>query len=183
MIAYLKGKILWKQQDSAIVKVDGLGYELFLPKTLLEEVKVGEEREFFTYEYFREESRELYGFLNLEELTLFSELLRVSGVGPRIALNVLSLGETKVKEAITKGNVAFLSSVSGVGKKTAQKIILELKGVLTEDKITKIDEEAVEALRQLGYTHREALEALRKIEGVETTEEKIKAALKILGRH
>lgn len=172
-----------KGKDSAVVVIDNVGYEVFVSAPTLDHVKVGEEREFFTHEYLRENARELYGFPSREELGLFRDLMKVSGVGPKMALNVLSLGAGRVREAITKGDAGILGSVSGVGKKTAQKIVLELKGVLEMgDESSQSSEEVVDALRRLGYSQREAVEALRLVQDAETTEEKIKAALKILGK-
>ena len=170
-------------KDSAIVVIDNVGYEVFLSAPALEKVKVGEEQEFFTHEYLRETARELYGFPAKEELGLFRDLMKVSGVGPKMALNVLSLGAARVREAITKGDAGILGSVSGVGKKTAQKIVLELKGTIeTGDVSSQSAEEVIDALRRLGYSQREASEALQHVGAAETTEEKIKSALKILGK-
>lgn len=183
MISFLKGTVQWRNENSITVEVNGVGFEIFLSKSALEKVKIGEEREFFTHEYLREDSRDLYGFLSREELTLFFELIKVSGVGPRTALNVMSIGAGRVQEAINKGDATFISSVPGIGKKTAQKIILELKGVLAETGLVFEESEALEALRSLGYSQNEAGEALKKTDsGVATVEEKIRAALKILGK-
>lgn len=183
MISFIKGAVQWKNESSVVVLINGVGFEVFLPKPALEKVKVGEEQEFFTHEYLREDSRDLYGFLSRDELTLFFELIKVSGVGPRMALNVMSLGANRVKDAINKGDATIISSISGVGKKTAQKIILELKGVLAETGLMFEDSEALEALRSLGYSQSEAGEALKKVgQEAATVEEKIRAALKILGR-
>ena len=165
-----------------MVVIDNVGYEVFVPAPTLERVRLGEEQEFFTLEYLRETARELYGFPTREELGLFRDLMKVSGVGPKSALNVLSLGASRVRETITKGDAGILGSVSGVGKKTAQKIVLELKGVLTDSAQISADEEAVDALRRLGYSQREASEALHHVGNAESTEDKIKSALKILGK-
>lgn len=181
MIGYLKGQVKSVGKDQVLVVIDNLGYEVFVSAPTLDKVKVGEEQEFWTHEYLRENARELYGFPTREELGLFRDLMKVSGVGPKMALNVLSLGAGRVREAITKGDAGMLGSVSGVGKKTAQKIVLELKGVLSDANAVSADMEAVDALRRLGYSQREASEALHGVAG-ETVEEKIKAALKILGK-
>lgn len=181
MIGYLKGQVRAIGKDQILLVVNNLGYEVFAPAPTLEKVQPGQEREFWTHEYLRETARELYGFPTREELGLFRDLMKVSGVGPKSALNVLSLGAERVREAITKGDAGILGSVSGVGKKTAQKIVLELKGVLSDMESASADTEAVDALRRLGYSQREASEALHGIEG-ETVEEKIKTALKILGK-
>lgn len=183
MIAYLKGKIFWKGEDKIILLVHDLGYEIFVPKNFLPEIKIGQEKEFFTYEYLREEARELYGFLNHDDLRLFEKLLSVSGVGPKMALNILSLGSAKVREAISQGNVALLSSITGVGKKTAQKVILELKGALVEE-VSEEGQDLYEALQSLGYSVREISEALKKANFPKEMglEEKVRELLKLLGK-
>lgn len=182
MISYLKGQVKFSQKDGVVVVVDQIGYEVFVPSPTLQRLKVGVEVEFYTHEYIREDSRELFGFLTRDEHALFDDLMKVSGVGPRMGLHVLSLGAERVRDAISRGDAGLLSTVSGVGKKTAQKIVLELKGVLTEAGAGTMDDETVDALRRLGYSQREAREALQSVGGAETTEDKIKAALKILGK-
>lgn len=182
MISYLKGTIQWRNESSVVAVVNNVGYEVFLSKPSLEKIKSGEEKEFFCHEYLRENARELYGFLTKEELRLFHDLMKVSGVGPKMALNVLSLGAGRIQEAITKGDANLLASISGVGKKTAQKIVLELKGVLIDLTVATEDSEAVDALQSLGYSRREAQDALSAVKDAATAEDKIKAALKILGR-
>lgn len=183
MISYLKGKVQFKQADSLIVIVEDVGYEVFAPVPMLNSIKVGDTLEVFTHEYMRENARELYGFPDQAELCLFRDLMKVSGVGPRMALNVLSLGSDKVREAISKGDPGFIATVSGVGKKTAQKIVLELKGTLVETGgLSSVDEDVIQALQRLGYTMREAREAVQSVEQAEGTEDKLKSALKVLGK-
>ncbi|KKU12042.1 MAG: Holliday junction ATP-dependent DNA helicase RuvA [Parcubacteria group bacterium GW2011_GWC2_45_7] len=184
MISYLHGQVKLKNKDNLVVVIDNIGYEVFVPAPALEKINLEEEQEFFTHEYLRENARELYGFLSHNELLLFRELIKVSGVGPRMALNVLSLGADRVREAISKGDAGLLASISGVGKKTSQKIVLELKGILSEslDINSQSTEEAIDVLKRLGYSQREASAALQHLSAAETTEEKIKAALKILGK-
>lgn len=183
MISYLKGTIQFRQKNSVIVVVGNVGYDVFLPVPALNKIKIGVEQEFFTHEYLRENSRELYGFPDQAELRLFLDLIKVSGVGPRMALNVLSLGYEKVRDAISKGDAGLITTVSGVGKKTAQKIVLELKGVLTDlGEFNNVDEDVMQALQRLGYTQREAREAVQSVEEAEGTEDKLKAALKVLGK-
>lgn len=184
MISYLKGQVQFLQKDGVVVVIDNLGYEVFLPAPALERLKIGQEVELHTHEYIRDDSRELFGFLTRDEHALFDDLMKVSGVGPRMGLHVLSLGAERVRKAINGGDAGLLSTVSGVGKKTAQKIVLELKGVLAEssDISSQSSEEVVDALRRLGYSQREAREALQSVGEAESTEDKIKATLKILGK-
>src|SRR3990167_6033890 len=96
MIAYIHGKILEKNRDSVVVLVQGIGYRLFLASPSFDRVRVGEDREFHTHEHVREDARDLFGFLTGGELGLFRELIKVSGVGPKTALNVMALGEEKI---------------------------------------------------------------------------------------
>lgn len=183
MISYLKGAIKSKQKNSVILVVGDVGYEVFLPVPALNKIKIGAGQEFFTHEYLRENSRELYGFPDQAEIRLFLDLIKVSGVGPRMALNVLSLGYDKVRDAISKGDAGLITTVSGVGKKTAQKIVLELKGILEfTDDSSQSSAEVVDALKRLGYSQREASEALQHVQNAESTEDKLKSALKILGK-
>lgn len=183
MIAYIQGKILEKKHDSVVVVVQGVGYRIYLAAPAVDRVRVGEEREFFTHEHVREDARDLFGFLSAGELDLFLSLIRVSGIGPKTALNVMALGEEKIREAITKGDVALLCSVSGVGKKTAQQIILDLQGKLVEAPLASAgDTEMLDALKGLGYSQREASDALVKIPESEKTEDRLRAVLKLLGR-
>ncbi|MBI2552089.1 Holliday junction branch migration protein RuvA [Candidatus Uhrbacteria bacterium] len=183
MISYLKGQVKFLQKDGAVVVIDNVGYEVFMPAPAAERLKVGQEVELYTHEYIRDDKRELFGFLTRQEHALFDDLMRVSGVGPRMGLHVLSLGAERVRDAISRGDAGLLSTVSGVGKKTAQKIVLELKGTIeTSDISSQFTEEAIDALRRLGYSQREASEALQSVGEAESTEDKIKAALKILGK-
>jgi len=183
MIAYLRGKVLEKKHDSIVVIVQDIGYRIYLAAPSLDRVRAGEEREFHTHEHVREDARDLFGFLSAGELDLFLSLIKVSGIGPKTALNVMALGEEKIREAITKGDVALLCSVSGVGKKTAQQIILDLQGKLVGAPLASArDTEMIEVLRGLGYSQREASDALAKIPESEKTEDRLRAALKLLGR-
>ncbi len=179
MISYLSGSILNKGKDHAIVLVHDIGYKVSISSATLESLTIGAPIILYTHDHIREDARDLFGFTEQADLVLFEKLISVSGVGPKMGLTVLSLGSDRVRDAIAKGDVGILTSASGVGKKTAQKIILDLKGVLSEQGITTIDTDAVEALRRLGYSAVEARDALAMVSGA-TVEEKIKAALKVL---
>lgn len=179
MIAYLKGKIIAKLDVAAIVDVQDLGFEVFLPKPLLDRLREGDTVMLWTHEYLREDARELYGFGGAEELRFFRRLIGISGVGPRTALHILGTGPLpRVRKAISDGDVGFLTSVSGVGKKTAQKVILEMRGALGEE---GGGEDVIDALVSLGYSRSEAREAVQRVPGGDA-EEQIRAALKILGK-
>lgn len=184
MISYLKGKIIYKGDHFAIVETGGVGYQIFLPESHLLKYKSGEIIEVFTHEYAREDNRELYGFGTAEELKFFWQLIGISGVGPKLAHKLISAYKLeKLEKAVSEGDLGILGTIPGVGKKTAQKIILELKGKLVTGKTAPGDSEIIDALVRLGYSKNEAQEAVGKIgEEVEGAENKIKAALKNLGK-
>ncbi|MEK7516286.1 MAG: Holliday junction branch migration protein RuvA [Patescibacteria group bacterium] len=179
MISYLKGAIIAKTESSVIVDVADLGFEVFLPLPLLRELREGDAVTLWTHEYLREDARDLYGFKSAEELRFFRRLITISGVGPRTALHILSTGSlAKVRKAIAEGDIGFLTSVPGVGKKTAQKVILEMRGALGEEHGSEM---LVDALIGLGYSRSEAREAAKQVPEGEP-EAQIRAALKILGK-
>jgi Holliday junction DNA helicase RuvA len=197
MIATLRGKITELGNRYAVVEVNGIGYKVFVTDDAVHTLKIGTEISFWTHMAVREDAQDLYGFTSKKERDFFQLLITVSGIGPKSALNILSMvsGET-LSGAIRAGSVAHLVKVSGIGKKTAEKIVLELKdkmggftggesGEMTAGMSSDMD--AIEALKALGYEADEAREALKKIpaalSGKETdTGAKVKAALKELGR-
>lgn len=184
MISYLKGKIIYRGDHFTILETGGIGYQVFLPESYLLKYKIGDIIEVFVHEYLREDSRELYGFGTMEELRFFWQLIDVSGVGPKMAHKIISAYRLeKLEKAVSEGDLTILGTIPGVGKKTAQKIILELKGKLVTGKSAPGDNEIVDALVRLGYSRNEAQEAVEKIsEETEGAENKIKAALKNLGK-
>lgn len=182
MITTLRGKIEYHGIGFVIVEVGGVGYKVNLPEDRAHEL-AGEVK-IFIHEVQREDQHELFGFLSLESLRLFWQLINVSGVGPKVGQKIVfSDAVDKIKEKIMKGDLGFLTDIPGVGKKTAQKIILELKGVLVEDvgRSFGFDNDAVEGLVGLGYPRRQAEQVLSGL-AAGTTEELIRAALKILSR-
>lgn len=182
MITTLHGKIEYHGIGFVVVEVGGVGYKVNLPEDRVHEL-TGEVL-VYIHEVQREDQHELFGFLSMEALHLFWKLTNVSGVGPKVGQKIVFASSVeKVKEKIMKGDIAFLTDIHGVGKKTAQKIILELKGVLVEDigRPVGFDNDAVEGLVGLGYPRRQAEDVLAGLEG-ETTEDRIRAALKILSR-
>ncbi len=181
MIAYLHGTILTKGKDHATMVVGNIGYKIYIPAATLDTLAIGSAYALYTHDHIREDARDLFGFTSQDDLALFEKLIAVSGVGPKMAMTVLSLGTKRVHDAIAKSDVGVLSSVAGVGKKTAQKIVLELKGVLSEAGITAADTDALEALRRLGYSATEARDALASLGNTASPEEKIKRALQLLG--
>lgn len=184
MIVSLSGKITHIFNDSVILEVNNIGYHIFLTPSFLAKIKKGDKITIFTHHHIRETVSELYGLEKIEDLKLFWKLINVTGVGPKMALRILELGNKKIIDAISKGKIALLSSISGVGRKTAQKIVLELKGILVETKKEeKKADEVVDALIKLGYSRKEALGAVENLPPeLEKTEERLKAALRSLGK-
>lgn len=190
MIYSLEGIIEYKKDKFAVINVNGVGYKIFMSSDVLSKMpELGEKAKIFTYQYVREGALDLYGFLNSFDLVFFEMLIAISGVGPKMAISILSIAPTNLlASAIVKGDLTFFTKVSGVGRKTAEKIILELK-----DKVHKLgidveefevgDSEVLDALESLGYSAREAQNALRQLpKDVKGIESRIKEALKMLGR-
>lgn len=182
MITTLRGKIEYHGLGFVVVEVNGVGYKVNLPEDRAHELS-GEVL-VYIHEVQREDQHELFGFLSMEALQLFWKLINVSGVGPKVGQKIVfSNTVDRVKEKIMKGDLTFLTDIPGIGKKTAQKIILELKGALVVDtgRPFGFDVDAVEGLVGLGYARRQAEDVLSGLEG-ETTEDRIRAALKVLSR-
>lgn len=190
MIGYLGGKIINKSSNSATILVGGVGYEVFLPTNVLSDLKNDIETNFFIHTHVREDAITLFGFEDKESLEFFRKLLSVSGIGPKVALAIISSGSIdKLKDSISKGDPALLSAVSGVGKKTAEKAVVELKGKLGfagESSIFVSDEteEIISALLGLGFQRSEIIEGVKKIPNdIEKSDDKIKYLIKNLGRN
>lgn len=192
MLAFLSGTITSKTQRYVILESAGFGFRVFMnPDAIASLPKIGEKARVFTRLHLREnETLELYGLRTEEELTFFELLLTVSGIGPKGALAILGVAKLdELRQAIVSGEHTLLMRVSGIGRKTAQKIILELHEKIAAGAghidigIAGAAADALDALVSLGYSQRETREALRKIpEGAKTIEEKVKEALRILGK-
>jgi Holliday junction DNA helicase RuvA len=189
MIGYLTGKIIHSDLKYVILDVGGVGYKIYRPHAEIAGAlgaSSSEVASFWTYLAVRENALDLYGFQTKEELNFFELLLTVSGIGPKSALGILNIASLhNLRQAISTGDTSHLVKVSGIGKKNAEKIVIELK-----DKIENIggdttslsgDMDALEALKSLGYGERDAREALKKADG-KNTEEKIRSALKNLNK-
>jgi holliday junction DNA helicase RuvA len=192
MIAYLKGHIVAKTNNYIILETGGVGYQVFAGENFLAELKTGDAKELYIHHRVREDASDLYGFKDLEDLNLFELLLSVSGVGPKSALAVLSLANSDdIKEAIIRGDASLLTKVSGIGKKTAERLVLELK-----TKVMRVSTgtslvgggsnslgDELDALMSLGYAMNEAREALNMVEAsITSTSGRVKAALKYLAK-
>lgn len=185
MIGSIKGKIILKTDKFLIVETGGVGYKISVsPDTLSKLKKTNEEIFLWIHTHVREDTLDLYGFLNREELEFFEMLINVSGIGPKGALSILGIASIEtLKKAIGTGDTAYLTKISGIGRKTAEKIIIELR-----DKMGKVatgaslqgELDALEALKSLGYSQNEARDALKKVLATTDTNTKIREALKIL---
>jgi holliday junction DNA helicase RuvA len=183
MIGSIRGKVTFRSEKYILVEAEGVGYKVNVsPDTLS---KVADEVFLLVHTHVKEDAIDLYGFQGQEELVFFEMLLGVSGIGPRSALAILGIASIDVlRRAISTGDVAYLTKISGIGKKTAEKIVIELRDKMGKDLSgTSLQGEldALEALKSLGYSQGEAREALKKISQDLDTNSKIKEALKVLG--
>ncbi|MFA5184304.1 MAG: Holliday junction branch migration protein RuvA [Patescibacteria group bacterium] len=192
MISFLRGRVIHKSLNYAILEVADIGYQVFVGETFLNDLKIGQEAEIFTHHQVREEASDLYGFKTLEDLELFELLLTVSGVGPKSAMGILSIATAgDIKEAIIRGDANLLTKVSGIGKKTAERLVLELKtkvirsggAAVTINSAALGGSDEIDALMSLGYSLSEARAALNALEpGITDSGERVKAALKKIAR-
>ncbi len=177
MLAYLNGSVLEKGKDWVILRVGDLGYKVTVAKQLWLNLHKGDAASFYTHQIVRDDSHELVGFAAMSELEFFWKLTAVSGVGPKMALNLMSLGPVaSVRQAVDRGDVVFLSSATGVGTKSAQRVVLELKGKLVDPE-SGGEDEVVSALENLGYSKSKARDAAGAAKG-ESVEDRVKQALR-----
>lgn len=178
MYAYIKGIVSGKTADSVVIEAGGIGYLLYVSSNTLSGLKDLESVKVYTYLHVREDALLLFGFLSIEEKKMFERLLSISGVGPKVALSILSaLKPSELALAIVTSDEKAFQKVSGVGKKTAQRIILELKERIKNDELTSINipdtftedigsgatREAISALCSLGYDYSDAAKAVSMI--------------------
>jgi Holliday junction DNA helicase RuvA len=191
MIATLNGVVSEKLIDLVVLDVNGVGYGLLVPADDYSRLSIDQDVKLYIYEHIREQAHDLFGFLSRDTKQLFEKLLEVNGVGPKMALNVLSIGSGEaVKQAIAAGDVAFIQQASGVGKRVAERIVVDLKdkvgliGVdlqstgLLQGEAQLLNDEAVEALVALGYSLVDANKALQAVDPTLSTEDRVKKALK-----
>lgn len=186
MIGSIRGKITLKTDKFLIVETGGVGYRVSVsPDALSRTKKLGEEILLWIHTHVREDILDLYGFLEISELEFFEMLISVSGIGPKGALSILSTTTIEtLKTAVRTGDTGYLTKISGIGRKTAEKIVIELRDKLgkdTEGNSLREEMDALEALKSLGYSQNEAREALKEVDAKLSTNAKIKEALKILG--
>lgn len=196
MIAYLKGKLVIKSVDYIVIDVQGIGYKVYMSKTAIDKLEEEKEVKVYTYLKVREDDISLFGFNTLEELHMFELLISVGGIGAKSAIAILSnITPSKFALAVITSDVNTLKKLQGIGPKTAQRIILELKDkikteeaienqentIKQEEQIQEDMEELIQALQVLGYRRYEINNILPKIKE-ETLEDRIKEALKYLAR-
>ena len=200
MIAYIRGRVLAITAETLIIDVNGLGYEVFCSGAAMRKATAGEQIEIFTHLQVKEDAITLFGFDSVKEKEIFLKLITVSGVGPKLGITVLSsLSADDLAQAVFTADVKRLSAVKGLGKKTAEKIVLELHGKIsaaeimgasgetpltavptnTPVKLSAIDEDAVAALMGLGFTRNESMQAVKKAKdsGASSVEDIIMRAL------
>lgn len=189
MIAKLTGTVEEKFIDYIVINVGGVGYGVFVSNEDYERLSTDEQVKVYIYEHVREQSHDLYGFIDSNTRQFFELLLSVNGVGPKMALNVLSIGHADdVIRAIADGNVAFIQKANGVGKRVAERIVVDLKdkvGLTAVDlsitgifKSSSHQDEATEALLSLGFNLADATRALSAVDASLSVEERVKLALK-----
>ncbi|NOY35812.1 MAG: Holliday junction branch migration protein RuvA [bacterium] len=192
MISHLSGKVLMRGDRFVALDVSGVGYKIFvMPEALKEARKNPDGLSLWTHLHVRENALELYGFMEYAELEFFEMLIQISGIGPKSGLGVLAVAPLDtLKRAISAGDTSYLTKVSGIGRKIAEKIVLELRDKMggldlgeTGNAMLKEEGDVLEALQSLGYSLSEAREALKKIPlEIKGANARIKAALKEIGR-
>ncbi|MFH1979352.1 MAG: Holliday junction branch migration protein RuvA [Patescibacteria group bacterium] len=193
MIAQVRGLIRFKTDRFVVVDVGGIGYRVFVSLETFKKIagKKDEEVLFWTHLHVRENIMDLYGFLSYAELEFFEQVIQVSGVGPKSGLAVLSIAPLDIlRKAIASGETSYLIKVSGIGKRLAEKIVVELRDKLSATGVGGMGEslreegDALEALHSLGYSFREGREALRNIpEGTHGVENIVKEALRNISKN
>lgn len=188
MIYSLEGVLTGTREKFAVISAGGIGYKVYLtPDVIASLPQTGDRVSLFIYHAIREDAEDLYGFRSEDERNIFEMLLGVSGIGPKSALAILAVASIEtLTHAIASGDTGYLTKVSGIGRKTAEKIVLELRDSMkalggSDDKtVLRAESDAVEALRSLGYSLQEARDALKNVSTEGDTNARIKEALKIL---
>jgi len=189
MFAKLKGKIEYIKDSYVVVDVNGVGYKVFSTPYVMGKIAGQSDVDFFIHTYVREDILALYGFLTLEDLEMFELLISISGIGPKAAMGILTIADVKtIRTAILNEDPSVLTKVSGVGKKTAERVILELRNKISglsegEKSDVMADSDALEALTSMGYSVFESREALKMVSlEIKDVSERVKLALKNLGK-
>ena len=192
MIAHLSGKLLFSNERFVVIDVSGVGYKVRVTMDTLRSLRDTKDQNIslWIHTSVREDALDLYGFAQQEELDFFEQLISVSGIGPRTGLSILNIAPVNhLRQAIAAGDIGTLTKVSGIGSKGAQKIILELRDKMSShateagSSMLREEQDAIEGLVALGYTERDAREALKKVpQEIKGTGARIKDALKRIGK-
>ena len=195
MIASIRGQVTLIKETYIVVETGGIGYKVFVAGSVLTASRLGEEVSLNIYHNITESSQALYGFHTTDEQEFFEMLLTINGIGPKVAISVLNAASLNdIREAVISNNPEILTNISGIGKKTAERIVLELKNKITIGDVRPIGTKSIdvgshanmdvyEALIKLGYNAVEARTALKMVDqSIKEPEKKLKAALKSLGR-
>ncbi len=190
MIATLDGTLEYRGTDSVIINVGGIGFQLYIPSSTLSQLgAIGGKVSLYTHLHLRKDNVSLYGFVSNEESALFKNFISVSGIGPKVALAMLSaLNPQQLAMAITSGNIDLISQVPGVGKKMASRLVVELRGKLEKEweeaalPLAPENTDVIAALTSLGYSLREATQAVSSLPDSKelSLEEKVKLVLQQL---
>ncbi|MGD0284164.1 MAG: Holliday junction branch migration protein RuvA [Candidatus Saccharimonadales bacterium] len=191
MIVMLTGQVAEKSINSVVVNVQGVGYGVFVTNEDLSQLTDKQSATLYIYEHIRENSHDLFGFLQLETKQLFERLLEVNGVGPKVALSLLSIGTSElVRQAIASGNTKLIQAAPGIGKRVAERIVVDLKdkvgliGVdlatsgLLQSEAAAVQDDAVAALLALGFSVHDAMQALQSVDKSLPTEQRVTQALR-----
>lgn len=190
MIAQINGKVLEHEGPITVIDCSGVGYGVHTLSDEQAHMRQGEQAKVYIYEHIKEDAHDLYGFLTQTRKDLFIRLLSVSGVGPKAAATIMNLGsEGQVRTSIAQGDTKFISSASGVGKKVAERVVVDLKNkvglsvsedatAFLQDSAVSERDEALQALVGLGYSREDAAEALSKVDQALPVGERVKLALK-----
>lgn len=188
MIGFLKGIIITKQNNNIIINVNNVGYKISVNDYIFEKSIIEQEISLYIYTHVREQEISLYGFLTEEDQQMFELLISVSGIGPKAALKLLSVADIKsIKTAIINKDISILTQVSGVGKKTAEKVVIELSGKVDTIDIgsdsNNSDIDVINALKSMGYSISESRDALSEVsKDITDTGERVRLALKFIGK-
>ncbi|MFA6475554.1 MAG: Holliday junction branch migration protein RuvA [Patescibacteria group bacterium] len=183
MLAFLSGTIQLVQPSKKylIVVVQSLGYKIFVPGSVLNKSTVNDQIDLYLHHVIREDVSDLYGFVQPSDLAVFEQLISVSGVGPKVGLALLTdLSADTIVQAIRSGDTAMLTQVSGIGKKIAERLVVELRSSLDATEQTPTTSTLVEALQQLGYSVQEIRQVVQQLNSAQSTEQQLKQALSLL---
>ena len=186
MYAYINGLVIDKNERALVVLAQSIGYKVFVPTDLLAKTEIDQKIQLFLYTAVRESDISLYGFAKKEEKAFYEQLLSVSGIGPKTAMDIISAPLHMTQQAIVDGDTAMLTKIKGLGKKTAERLILELKNKVVPVSLKKdsgaaavYNDEAVQALVSLGYERYQVVKALSEMPAkIQKTEEIVKYFLK-----